>query len=77
MTGLTTIKKEKREIEQDVNAATHLLKLVRFIEVGNFATAQYVVDIFQETLLHNLDVREEEHGRNVVHARLPVETAKV
>ena len=48
---------------------THLLKLLWLVEVGHLSTAEYIVDVLQEGLLHHLSVHKEEHRRLILHTR--------
>lgn len=49
-------------------ALTNLNKLIWLVEIGHLSGAQDVVDVFQEGLVYNLGVVEQEHRGLVVHA---------
>lgn len=61
----------------DDDDGTNLFKLVRLVEVGDLSTAEDVVDVLQESLLHHLDVIEEEHCGLVLHTALEVQLLQV
>ena len=54
-----------------------LLELVRLVEVGHLAARQDVVDVFEEGLVDDLRVVEEEDGGLVLHAGRPVQTLQI
>ena len=61
----------------DDDDGTNLFKLIRLVEVGDFSAAEDVVDVLQESLLHHLDVIEEEHCGLVLHTALEVQLLQV
>lgn len=61
----------------DDDDGTNLFKLIRLVEVGDLSAAEDVVDVLQESLLHHLDVIEEEHCGLVLHTALEVQLLQV
>lgn len=53
---------------EERDQATNLDKLIRLVEVRHLPGAQDVVDVFQEGLVYDLSVVEQEHCGLVVHA---------